>query len=157
MQIGKHSFNGHRIADFLVLVVLTSFVSWYFMDTYKASAHLLNLILVLPVTLIVLTLCFMEFLAQVFGKRSNEESRQLESPLRVVPIISLFTIYVLTLKWLGFDVGTALFVTGSLRIHGERRWHWSAGYAICFALLVSLMFSQMLPYPMPMLVLPSSY
>ncbi len=44
-----------------------------------------------------------------------------------------------------------------LWLHGERRLRWNIGYAICFAVLVSLLFSQMLPYPMPMLVLPSEY
>ena len=70
----------------------------------------------------------------------------------VLPIISLFVGYVLTLGWLGFDVGTAVFVAASLWVHGERRLQWALGYAISFSVIVSLLFSTMLPYPMPMLI-----
>ncbi len=66
MRIGKKAFSGHQLADLLVLVGLASFVLWYFVDTYKASSHTLNLILVLPVTLIVLALCLVEFLETGF-------------------------------------------------------------------------------------------
>lgn len=157
MRIGKKAFSGHQLADLLVLVGLASFALWYSVDTYKASSSTLNLILVLPVTLIVLGLCLVEFWKQVLGKPSQKDPSRLESVRSVVPVISLFTGYVLTLRWLGFDVGTALFVSSFLWLHGERRLRWNIGYAICFAVLVSLLFSQMLPYPMPMLVLPSEY
>ena len=139
----------------MVLAGLASFAIWYSVDTYQASSHTLNLILVLPVTLIVLALCLVEFLGQVFGKPPQKESSEPESVRGVVPVISLFTVYVLSLKWLGFDVGTALFVASFLWLHGERRLRWNIGYAICFSVLVSLLFSQMLPYPLPMLVLTS--
>jgi hypothetical protein len=157
MQIGKRTVTGHQLADLLVLVGLASFALWYSVDTYKASSHTLNLILVLPVTLIVLALCLVEFLKQIFGNPSKKVTTKFESVRNVLPVISLFTGYVLTLRWLGFDVGTALFVSSFLWIHGERRLRWNIGYAICFAVLVSLLFSQMLPYPMPMLVLPTEY
>ncbi len=157
MQTGKKVITGHQLADLLVLVGLASFALWYAADSYKASSHTVNLLLVLPVTLIVLTLCLIEFLKQVLRKPSQKDPSRLESVRSVVPVISLFTGYVLTLRWLGFDVGTALFVSSFLWLHGERRLRWNFGYAICFAVLVSLLFSQMLPYPMPMLVLPSEY
>jgi hypothetical protein len=105
----------------------------------------------------VLTLCLVEFLGQLFWRRQPVETSPLESARSVAPIASLFAVYVLTLEWLGFDVGTALFLSASMWIHGERRWHWNVGYAISFAVITSLLFSRLLPYPMPMLVLPSSY
>jgi putative tricarboxylic transport membrane protein len=157
MRIGKKTLDGHQLGDLTVLVVLAGFVVWYFADAYKASSHVLNLILVLPVSLIVLTLCLVEFVRQILLGKSEHDTASLEPVSSVVPIVSLFTVYVLSLRWLGFDVGTALFVSASLWLHGERRPHWILGYAICFALLVSLLFSRMLPYPMPMLVLPSGF
>jgi hypothetical protein len=157
MRIGKSSLSGHQLADLLVLVGLASFVLWYLVGTYNASSHILNLILVLPITLIALALCLFEFAWQLLGGRPSEESDQPEPVRSVAPVISLFAVYVLTLKWLGFDVGTALFVSAFLWLHGERRLRWNVGYAICFAVLVSLLFARALPYPMPLLVLPSAY
>jgi hypothetical protein len=157
MQVGKRAFGSHRLADLLVLVVLASFVFWYLSDTYNASTHVLNLVLVVPVSLIVLALCLIEFLRQVVGKEPDEESDQREPVSRVSPLMILFAAYVLTLEWLGFDVGTVLFVASALWLYGERRLHWNIGYAICFAVLVSLLFSEMLPYPMPMLIFSSAY
>jgi hypothetical protein len=58
---------------------------------------------------------------------------------------------------LGFDVGTTLFVGSFLWLQGERRWYWLAGYSISLGFGLSLFFSAMLPYPMPMLLLQSAY
>jgi len=74
-----------------------------------------------------------------------------------MPVIGLFFAYVVSLKWLGFDAGTFLFVSLFLWFHGERRWPWAFGYGLCLAVVLSLFFSKMLPYPMPMLVFPSAY
>ena len=68
--------------------------------------------------------------------------------------MGLFSAYVLTLGWLGFDVGTALFVGAFLWMQGERRIAWLAGYAVAFSLALTLFFSKMLPYPMPALLVP---
>ena len=66
--------------------------------------------------------------------------------------MGLFSAYVLTLNWLGFDVGTALFVGAFLWLQGERRLRWLVGYSLAFALVLTLFFSRMLPYPMPTLL-----
>jgi len=148
-------FNKHRIADLLVLLLLASLVAIYCFDAVRASASILNLILVLPVTVIVLVLCLIQFVSSVPKVRSESDMK--EPIADILPVVGLFAAYVLSLHWLGFDVGTCLFLGVFLWLHGERRWPWLLGYSISFAFALTIFFSKMLPYPMPMLMLNSAY
>ena len=150
-----NKFNKSRVADFAVLLVLASLIAAYGIDTYRASTEVLNLILVLPLTIIVLALCLIQFVVELRSPTSTPTVRT--SVADVAPVIALFAAYVLSLKWLGFDVGTALFVAAFLWFHGERRLPWLLGYSIALGFTLALFFSAMLPYPMPLLVLPSVY
>ena len=147
--------NRHRLADLFVLLVLASLVALYCVDAVRASRSIYNLILVLPVTGLVLLLCLAQFVIGVPRIRTAEEER--EPVGHVIPVVALFAAYILSLHWIGFDVGTLLFLAVFLWLHGERRWPWLLGYSISFAFLVSIFFSKMLPYPMPMLVLTTAY
>jgi putative tricarboxylic transport membrane protein len=111
------------------------------------------LILILPFTILTMLLCLIQFFRQLVGRPIEE--RVVEPVKSVFPVISLFVVYTLTLPWLGFDVGTCLFIAAFLWFHGERRWVWIAGYSLSFASVTSLFFAAMLPYPMPMLLFPS--
>lgn len=155
--MSRHSgiVNKHRIADLFVLLVLASLVGLYGIDAIRASRSLYNLIFVLPVTGLVLLLCLAQFVAGAPKIRTVAEEQ--EPIAHVVPVVALFAAYVLSLHWIGFDVGTLLFLAVFLWLHGERRWPWLLGYSIGFASLVSIFFSKMLPYPMPMLILTSAY
>lgn len=153
MSLDKKSFGGHQIADLIVLVVLAGLVVWYYLNARSASTHILNLILILPVTGLTLLFCMIQFIRQLMDRTT--ELVAVESVKSVVPVISLFVGYTLTLPWLGFDVGTALFIALFLWLHGERRLPWVLGYSLSFASLVSLFFTAMLPYPMPMLIFPA--
>jgi hypothetical protein len=139
----------------VVLLVLAGLVILYGLDTYSASSHVLNLILVLPVIAIVLVLCLVQFIIEIRDVKAEAPAR--ESAADVAPVIGLFAAYVLTLQWLGFDIGTMLFVAAFLWLQGERRWHWLIGYSISLSFGLALFFSAMLPYPMPMLILQSAY
>ena len=147
--------NTHRIADLVVLLMLAGLVAIYCIDAVRASTSIYNLILVLPVTVIVLVLCLVQFVLGMPKIRQEEEAR--EPIAHIVPVVALFSVYILSLHWLGFDVGTTLFLVAFLWLHGERRWPWLLGYSIAFAFLLSLFFSTMLPYPMPMLILNTAY
>ncbi len=147
--------NKHRIADSIVLLILAGLVAVYCVDAIRASTSIYNLILVLPVTAIVLVLCLVQFVVGAPKIRQEEESPEPIAP--VIPVVALFSAYILSLHWLGFDVGTSLFLVVFLWLHGERRWPWLLGYSISFAFLLSLFFSKMLPYPMPMLLLNTAY
>ncbi|MCP3907629.1 tripartite tricarboxylate transporter TctB family protein [Pseudomonadales bacterium] len=149
------TFNKHQIADLLVLTVLLALVLGYCWDAYNASSQVINLILVLPLTGLVFILCAIEFINQ--WRKRDQQAPELEPFATIVPVVSLFAAYVVTLPWLGFDVGTCLFIALFLWCHGERRWRWLLGYSLCFASLMTWFFSQMLPYPLPMLILPTEY
>jgi hypothetical protein len=144
-----------RISDFVVLVVLAGLATLYGFDAVAASSDVLNLILVLPVIILVLVLCLAQFVIE-FRDRKNPPPER-ESVAGVAPVIGLFAFYVLTLEWLGFDIGTLLFVAAFLWLQGERRWRWLFGYSISLGFGLALFFSAMLPYPMPMLILQSAY
>ena len=155
MSPPEYKFNKSKAADFVVLLVLASLVTAYGIDSYSASTEVLNLILVLPLTIIVLVLCLIQFVVELRDSTSTPPAR--ESIADVGPVIGLFAAYVLSLNWLGFDVGTALFVAAFLWFHGERRLPWLLGYSIALGFALALFFSAMLPYPMPMLVLSTAY
>ena len=145
----------YRVSDLVVLVALASLVILYGLDAYRASSDVLNLILVLPVIAIVLTLCLIQFVIEMRDVKAAAPAR--DSVTEVAPVIGLFAAYVLTLEWIGFDIGTMLFVAAFLWLQGERRWHWLLGYSMSLSFGLALFFSAMLPYPMPMLILQSAY
>ena len=155
MSPPDYKINKSRAADLVVLLVLASLATAYGIDSYSASTEILNLILVLPLTIIVLVLCLIQFVVELRDSTSTPPAR--ESIADVGPVIGLFAAYVLSLNWLGFDVGTALFVAAFLWFHGERRLPWLLGYSIALGFALALFFSAMLPYPMPMLVLSTAY
>jgi len=126
-------------------------VGIYCFDAVRASTDILNLIFVLPVTIIALLLCLIQFFLSV--PRLRTESEPPESIADILPVVGLFAIYVISLRWLGFDVGTCLFLGIFLWLQGERRWQWLLGYSISLASALSIFFSKMLPYSMPMLIL----
>ncbi|MDH3531618.1 MAG: tripartite tricarboxylate transporter TctB family protein [Gammaproteobacteria bacterium] len=151
MSRQPENIDRNRIADLVVLLVLASIVVLYCIDAMRASTDVLNLILVLPVTAIVLVLCLLQFFLDV--QKLRQVGQPGEPPSAVLPVAGLFAAYVLSLPWLGFDLGTFLFLGAFLWVHGERRWSWLLGYSISFAFVLSMFFSMMLPYPMPMRIL----
>lgn len=139
-----------RIADLFVLLVLAGMAAFYCYDAISASTHIYNLILVLPLTALVLGLCIAQFIVAVRSRESKGEPT--EDVRDVLPVMILFTAYVVSLNWLGFDIGTLLFTAAFLWMQGERRWPWLFGYSIAFAFILTFFFQQMLPYPMPTLI-----
>jgi hypothetical protein len=143
--------NKQRAADLIVLLLLGGAVGYYCYDAIRASTDILNLILVLPVALVVLGLCAIQFFFSIRGVRPAEA----EAATDILPVVILFALYVLSLDWLGFDIGTCLFIGAFLWLNGERRLPWLLAYPIAFAFVLTVFFSLMLPYPMPMLLLGS--
>ncbi len=146
------TLSKHNLADLAVLLGLVAIVLWYALDAYTVSTQILNLILIVPVTSLVLILCGVQLVRQL--TLGEPPSADLKPAAEAFPVIALFAAYVLTLPWLGFDVGTCLFIGLFLWFHGERRWPWLIAYSVVFASLATLFFSRMLPYPMPLLVFP---
>ena len=133
------------------MIGLASLVVWYFVDAYKASARIINLILILPLTGVVLLCCVIQFFRQL-GQKNESRCVGTERVKDTLPVILMFAVYVMTLPWLGFDIGTFLFVGSTLWFHGERRWIWLFGYSAFITSLAVLFFTTMLPYPMPLIL-----
>jgi len=144
----------NRLADLLVLTALFILAAWYLWDSWRASSHIYNLIFVLPLTLVILVLCTIAFVRDLIFPGALAEDLESEQESGVIPAICLFIGYVVTLPWLGFDVGTFVFLVLFLTLAGESRWQWTLGYSLAFASVAALFFSYMLPYPMPLLLLP---
>ena len=144
--------KAHMFADLFVTFIIAGIVTWYLIDAYTASSHIINLILVLPISLMVLALCIVEIIKQI--KNKEEPTEKPEPVMTVIPVICLFTLYIASLAWLGFDVGTSLFIAAFLWLHGERRIIWILGLRYCVWFFGGAVFSAMLPYQMPMLILP---
>jgi hypothetical protein len=145
----------NKTADIGVVFCLIGFIVWYGLDAWQVSQSVENLILIVPIGIGALLLCVIELLRQFLGYSKPIENAQ---PVKeVFPVIALFSAYVLSLEWLGFDVATTLFVGVYLVMQGERRWVWVVGYSVCFGLFMAMFFAKMLPYPMPMSLFPTDY
>lgn len=156
MRSNLERLTPYQRCDLAVLVLLTLLVAAYLGHVLAVSTQLFHIVLVLPVALLVLTLCLLEFALRLRCPAAARGSSG-DSLASVLPGMALFSGYVLSLPWLGFDLGTALFVTAYLWAYGERRWYWALAYGLVFGTGVALLFSALLPYPMPMLALPSAY
>ena len=143
-------------ADIIVVLGLASFTLWYLLNAWSVSSQTENLILIMPIAIMTLIMCCLELIQTLFLP-TKQEKEDREPMTTAVPIIGLFTVYVLSLEWLGFDIATIIFIAAFLFLQGERRWHWVSAYSISFGVLVTVFFSEMLPYPMPMLLLPTDY
>lgn len=141
------------VGQLCMLLGLAGFTLWYLSDAIRVSFTTPNLLLILPVAVAVLILCIAELVMNL--KNGNLFEPVEDEPIKeILPIIVLFAVYVLTLPWLGFDLGSILFVAIFLRMKNERNWFWVLGYSISFGLAIALFFALMLPYPMPMTFLP---
>lgn len=138
--------------DASLVVALAALVLWYCVDALSASRHILNIILILPVTAVVLALCAIQLAREAL--RPSPPAQKVEPIGNAPTSFALFAGFVVALPWLGFDVGSCLFLMAYLWLQGERRWTWIFGYSLTFASTASLFFGAMLPYPMPMLVFP---
>lgn len=138
---------------FLIITV------WYLADSYKASATTENLLLILPAAAVVIALCLWIGLASLRSATSDDTAIQEEDgekkekkDVSVIAAMAILAGYILSMDWIGFDVATFLFIAALMFLQGERRIAWLAGFSLVFALLVSIFFEYMIPYPMPMLL-----
>jgi len=150
------NFRKIVLADLLVLCCLALFTTWYLYDAWSASSSAENLVFIVPISILTLIMCVLELGKQLFAD-SPQANTEKDSVLSVLPVIGVFAGYVISLEWLGFDVGTVLFIAGFLFLQGERRIPWLIAYSLVFGVAVALFFSNMLPYPMPMTFIATDY
>ncbi|MBT8148021.1 MAG: tripartite tricarboxylate transporter TctB family protein [Gammaproteobacteria bacterium] len=178
----QNRLSQEQAGNLAVLLALFLYAAWYLWDTWQASTQIYNLIFVLPLTVSILLLCLLTFLKELLvmdsasqdvseapeeSTETKESTETMESTETVestetikstetatFKVVLLFVGYVVTLPWLGFDVGTFIFIALFLYLAGEKKWQWALGYSLVFAFSSALFFSYMLPYPMPLLLLP---
>lgn len=149
-----------------VLLVLgfAALTVFYLHDAWQASSRVRNLILILPASIVALVLCVIVLVGIFREARTAAPEPQAEAPAgearepflvryRTGAVMALFAAYILTLPWLGFDVGTAAFVAANLVLNGERRIVPLVVVPVVFAAAATLAFRWLLPYPMPILLL----
>lgn len=133
---------------------------WYLSDAYSASSSTENLLLILPAALVVIVLCLWilgRTLFEVLRNRTaqaegGKEEEKEEKSVSVFGAMCILAGFVLSMDWIGFDAATFLFMIALMFLQGERRVLWLSCYPAIFAILVSLFFEYMIPYPMPMLL-----
>jgi hypothetical protein len=134
-----------------MVVCLASLVALYCFDALRASTDVRNLIFVLPVSIVVLLLCLVQLSVVL---RASHAATDAESGPSALPVIALFAAFVLCLPVLGFDIGTVVFVAAFLRLQGERRWPVILAWSIGLGLVLTYAFAALLPYAMPLRLLP---
>jgi len=130
---------------------------WYLSDAYKASSSTENMLLILPAAIVVVSLCLWiigRTLYDLYRAASKEDDTEAEEkkPVSVFAAMCILAAFVLSMDWIGFDAATCLFMIALMFLQGERRPIWLGGFSVVFAVLVSLFFEYMIPYPMPMLL-----
>lgn len=134
----------------------------YLADAWEASAKFKNLVLVLPASVLALFLCLVVAWSALRSGADVTDAPAADDEIpkatllerfRPAFLMALFALYVLTLPWLGFDVGSAVFVAAALLLDGERRILIILPVSIVFAFAATLIFGWLLPYPMPLLIM----
>ena len=142
----------------VLVLVFAGLTVFYLTDAWLESARARNLILILPASILSLALCGIVLLG-IFREavptptESPEPAKPILSRYRTGVTMGLFTLYIVSIPVLGFDLGTALFLAASLLVDGERRPLVLIGVPIAFATFATLCFRWLLPYPMPILIL----
>jgi hypothetical protein len=150
--------------DLSLVLLFAGVTIAYLADSWAASGSLRNLVLLMPVSGLSLLLCALVLIDIVrhsarapepAGQEEGAESSAESIIDRYKPalLMALFALYVMTLPWFGFDVGSAVFIAAALLMDGERRLWLIAPVSVGFALGATLLFRWLLPYPMPTLVL----
>jgi len=133
---------------------------WYLSDAYSASSSIENLLLILPAALVVIVLCLWILGRTLYEisrfkkdqKEGDTKEEKEKKPVSVFGAMCILAGFVLSMDWIGFDAATFLFMIALMFLQGERRLLWLSCFPAIFAILVSLFFEYMIPYPMPMLL-----
>jgi len=133
---------------------------WYLSDAYSASSSTENLLLIFPAAIVVIALCLWIIGRTLFEVLRNStaqaeggtEEEKEKKPVSVFGAMCILAGFVLSMDLIGFDAATFLFMVALMFLQGERRIAWLGGFSAVFAILVSLFFEYMIPYPMPMLL-----
>lgn len=135
-------------------------IALYLANAMQASSRVGNLVLILPASVLGLILCVIILASivrdAVHAVKSGEpapEAEPLYERMRPILMLALFALYILLLPVLGMDLGSVIFIALALIANGERRPVFIAVYSVLFAVVVTLLFKWILPYPLQTLFL----
>lgn len=149
MRIGSYVVRAEPL-HIAALAGFAGFVLWYVRDAWRASPHVENTILIVPISVIALLLIvailpqavrFEKAAAPVAGKASPETpapwSERYRAELRAVGQMILLGGFVFLIPVIGFDIAIFVFVAVSMFVMGERRWLLLLFYPALFALALA--------------------
>ena len=145
-----------------LLALLAGVTVWYLHDAWLASSRVRNLILILPTSILAVTLAAGIAVSVIvrglrapydLGAAVAKDTSTLSDRLHPLILMAIFALYVLTIPVAGFDVGSALFVLIALIVDGERRPVFLLVYPVLFTTVCTFLFRWLLPYPMTTLIL----
>lgn len=140
--------------DLLLSILMVALTIGYVFDAVTASTEVVNLIFIVPVAAGILVLSGSLILKEILSSKKERDRDDDDADLRsVYKAMALFVGYVGTLGWLGFDVGTAVFIGSSLWVQGVRKPLAVFAFSSLLGFGLAAFFQFMLPYPMPMLLL----
>ena len=77
MRVSSRNFSTHQLADLGVLLALAGLILAYLLHVLSLSVHILNTILVLPISILALGLCGYELLRQLTSEIGETKDRSL--------------------------------------------------------------------------------
>jgi len=141
----------------LFIVLIASWVTWYWMSARAVSLSPENLLIIQPVSAIVL-ICLACILPQCFRSQSIPDDLKPE-PLNKIEFIKIVGVMlamfglVYVMFTVGFDVGVLFFSVIVCMICGERRPLAVGIYAIATTFLMVKAYKMLISFPMPTLYL----
>ena len=111
----------------LLLVGFAAFTAWYLIDSYRASARVENLLLIVPVAAVCLSLSIALLLREVWATRPpvvdgwEEGDSTAGSDRRPILQLAALVAFLLLIPLLKLDGAAFVFLALSLRLQGERR------------------------------------
>lgn len=120
--------TANRAGHFGLLALFTAFVVWFTHNAWQANATVVNLILILPMAIIALiiiggiTLRLLRRPSLEASHPADGENRTLRQRYGVPIACLLFTVYVLSLETVGFDIAGFVFCAAVMLLMGQRNW-----------------------------------
>lgn len=143
------------IATFFVIIIAIVFqqISTSFVEQNMASGGPYDNAASYPriVAIMIGLLLIVQLLMKGNGFNSSDipEGADKKATLRAILLIGIFGIYIYTLKFLGYQIGTPLMIFSVTLLCGDKRYFRAAIFAILASLSIAFVFEQLLNVVLP--------
>jgi hypothetical protein len=160
VRLWHFALGGRNVAvDLGHLVFVTALAGWclwYLLDARSASTDFQNLALIEPVTILILlvwALIARRTIAVTPDPVPHMTTERMPLPmvfrLRIIGSMALLVLYVVVAAYVGFDVGTVLYIGAALYLLGERSPVALIALPLGFCLVAIFVFNTVLATPLP--------